>query len=276
MIAPAEDKHAQFGRDVFLNVWPRVLDNAAQSAHPEVQALAAAGGPNLAELQISGGQARLESGYGLYGYTNKTIPEGQPGRSSGVINNWGAVQAHGDQPGFTASDTHADGTSYTAKYRIYDTPEDGAFDMLKEMTARRPSAWQKMKEGDIDGWAHAMRSKDPITGVGLYFEQSEEGRASGVERWVNDIAFTLNEAVAAQRGGPMPGPPPSEEGGGGGLVWSPDTASGIGLGALVFLGVGGVLTQLYYPGGLIAFGRAGIRIASFAISRVSKGKLPWR
>jgi len=195
------DKNAKFGRDVLLAVWPRVLEAAAASDRPEVRELASRGGPNLATLQIAGAQANLESTYGLASYTNK-----KTGEKSGVINNWGAVQAHGGQKGFETTDTHADGSEYNALYRIYDTPEDGAFDMLREMTIRRPTSWTNMIAGDIDAWSVSMREKDPITGVGLYFEQSSADRAKGIALRVNNIAYTLDEPVAAVRGGPSQDP----------------------------------------------------------------------
>jgi hypothetical protein len=168
--------------------------------------------PNLASLQIAGAQAKLESNYGLSSYTNK-----QTGETSGPINNWGAVQG---QPGFLASDVHADGTPYTAYYKKYDTPEAGAADMLKEMTVRRPTSWQHMREGDIDAWAQSMRVKDPISKVLGYFEQAWEDRAKGIDMRVLNIAGTLGEPIAAKRGGPVPPdvaagtePSPGEAGG---------------------------------------------------------------
>ena len=196
------DQKAQFGRTVLENIWQEVTGEA----------------PNLAELQIAGAQAHLESYYGLSNYTNKLT-----GEKSGVINNWGAVQG-GKPPcgdaGFEASDTHADGTAYTWCYKRYPTPEAGAADMLKHMTTKRPTSWNHMKRGDIDAWSQSMRTKDPITGIGGYFEQSAEGRAKGIEARVINIAGTLGEPIAAKRGGPvspevaMGQTPTSEDGGG--------------------------------------------------------------
>jgi hypothetical protein len=203
------DKHAQFGRDTLAAVWKEVTGEE----------------PTLAELQIAGAQAQLESNYGLSQYVNKTIPDGAPGHSSGVINNWGAVQG---QPGFMASDTHADGTPYTAYYRIYATPEEGAKDMLKQMTTRRPTSWAHMKAGDIDAWAQQMRTKDPQTNVYGYFEQAADARAKGIEMRIANIAFTLNEPIAARRGGPMPA---------GGLPSAPEGESEEGAAAKVGGGV---------------------------------------
>jgi len=180
------ETHA-FGRKVLATVWPQVTGKQA----------------SLAELQIAGGHAHLESGYGKSSYKNKVT-----GASSGVINNWGAVQS-GKPPcgpgGFEASDTRADGTPYTWCYKIYSTPEEGAAHMVTHLTVKRPTSWEFMKRGDIDGWAAAARAKDPITGIGGYFEQSAEGRAKGVELRIAEIAAALNEPIAAKRGGPVDG-----------------------------------------------------------------------
>lgn len=178
------EKHA-FGRKVLASVWPEVTGEQ----------------PNLATLQIAGAQADLESNYGLAQYTNRVT-----GEKSGVINNWGAVQAGKPPctpPNFEVTDTHADGSAYNFCYRGYATPEDGARDLVRQMTIRRPTSWDHMKRGDIDSWAAQMRTVDPKTGVGLYFEQSVEGRAHGIELRVNEIAQALNEPVMAKRGGPV-------------------------------------------------------------------------
>lgn len=178
------ERHA-FGRRVLATVWPEVTGAPATPA----------------ELQIAGAQAHLESGYGMASYTNKLT-----GQNSGVINNWGAVQAGKPPctpPNFEASDTHADGSPYNFCYRGYSTPEEGARDLVKQMTLRRPTSWAHMKRGDIDAWAQQMRTTDPQTGVGLYFEQSAEGRAHGIEIRIAEIAAALNEPIAAKRGGPM-------------------------------------------------------------------------
>ncbi len=207
------DPHAAFGRQVLSNIWQEVTGET----------------PSLSSLQIAGAQAHLESNYGRASYRNSVT-----GETSGVINNWGAVQAHGDQPGFLATDTHADGSVYQAKYRIYPTPEDGAKDMLKQMTTRRPTSWGHMRRGDIDAWSAQMRTKDPETGVLGYFEQSAEGRAKGIEQRVANIAHTLNEPVAAKRGGPMPDESTTPE-----PVISPEAEKGLGILALLAMGYAG-------------------------------------
>jgi peptidoglycan hydrolase-like protein with peptidoglycan-binding domain len=224
-VNPYYAKDADFGRSVLAGIWRDVTGQD----------------PTLAELQITQAQAELESHYGKSTYVNKTIPEGQPGHSSGVINNWGAVQG---QPGFLASDTHQDGSPYTAHYRIYATPEEGARDFLKQMTLRRPTSWALMKTGDIDAWAEQMHSQDPETKVGLYFEQAPSARAHGIEMRIAAIADKLGEPVAAKRGGPMPA-------GGIADATSSMTASGAAAGAgAAALGLGGLvlLAFRYFTG----------------------------
>jgi len=198
----AYGKDAKFGRDTLNHVWQSVLDEGLQSQYPEVRALAASS-TTLGEQQMIQAEAELESHYGWAQYTNKLT-----GEKSGVINNWGAVQA-GKPPcdpakAFEASDTHADGTAYTWCYKKYPTPEDGARDLLRQFTLRRPTGWALAKLGDIDGAQIAWNQKDPITGVGLYFEQNPSQRSKGIQERVWAIADALGEPIAAKRGGPMP------------------------------------------------------------------------
>lgn len=198
----APDKNAKYGRDAILEAWPKIIAEAVNHEKPEIRALAESTSiPPIGMLQIIGAQAHLESGYGKSQYTNKLTNE-----KSGVINNWGAVQA-GPPPcdpakGFEATDTNSKGEPYQYCYKKYATPADGAFDMIRQMTIRRPYSWEAMAQGDIDLWATRMRAKDPITGIGLYFEQSVEGRAKGIEQRVASIAAALDEPIRATRGGP--------------------------------------------------------------------------
>lgn len=179
----ATDGKAEFGRTVLVHVWREVTGQD----------------PNVAELQIAGAQAHLESFYGLASYTNK-----QTGAKSGPINNWGAIQG-GKPPcgegGFEASDTRADGTPYNWCYKRYPTPEDGARDFVRQITLRRPTAWNHMRRGDIDAYCDQLRH--PKNGEPLYFEAPAETYAAGLAQRVVNIAGTLGEPVAAKRGGPV-------------------------------------------------------------------------
>lgn len=223
--AGVEDPNAQYGRDALLAAWPGVTGEQ----------------PSAAELQFVAANARLESGYGKAQYKLLDHATGQVIATSGVINNWGAVQggSSADGTGFLATDTSplkvtADNPKgyYDHHYRIYATPADGAADMIKQMTVRRPTAWALIKQGDIDaaleqlhaGYENGKLKVDPITNVPGYFEQNPAQRAVTIEKYVNQIAFTLHEPIAAKRGGPVapgevvsPGGP-DESGDGGGLV----------------------------------------------------------
>lgn len=176
------EAHA-FGRQALAAAWPVVTGHQA----------------SLAELQIAGAQAHLESGYGRAPYRNALTGE------TAVLNNWGAIQA-GPPPcgpnAFETTDTHADGTPYQFCYRRWPDAVSGAAELVRQLTLRRPTSWENMKRGDIDAWSKSMRERDPVTGVGLYFEQSAEGRAKGIELRVGMIAQALGEPIAAKRGGP--------------------------------------------------------------------------
>jgi peptidoglycan hydrolase-like protein with peptidoglycan-binding domain len=266
------DPNAQYGRDAFLQAWPDILAEAATSQYPEVVALGAQGGPTLPELQIIGGNARLESGYGKGSYKLLDHATGQVLATSGNIFNFGAVQG-GDPAqgtGFLATDTSplkvtADNPHgyYDHSYRKYASAAEGAKAMIREMTIRRPTSWALMKAGDIDAWAQAMHAgidangklkKDPITGVFGYFEQNPAQRAKSVASYAADIAFTLNEPLAAKQGGPIPpgGIVPSGDEGGG-MTWGEDA--------------GDIVTKVGLFAAIGGLGLAGWRLAT--------GRWPW-
>lgn len=215
---PYYAKNAQLGRDALREAWQGVTGEV----------------PNLATLQIAQANAHLESGYGLSAYTNKQTGETR------VLNNWGAVQAGPPPCGpgkFEATDTDNNGQPYQRCFRAYDTSAAGAADMIRHLTIERPVSWYLMRQGDIDAWAWAMhnsplpsstmpppevqaridaavaalggakhvatnRKIDAISGAAGYFAQTPPQRAKGVEERIWAIADTLNEPVAAKRGGP--------------------------------------------------------------------------
>lgn len=200
------DKNAAFGRAALLEAWSKVTGQQ----------------PNLAELQIAGAQAHLESNYGKASYKLLDHATGATLATSGPINNWGAVQtSEGPPNGFLATDTSpnkktADNPKgyYDHHYKVYPTPAAGAEHFVAHMTIKRPTSWALMKKGDIDAWARQMHSynppgsktlnPDPITGTFGYFEQHPDSRAKGIEQRIAAIAATLGEPIAAKRGGPMP------------------------------------------------------------------------
>lgn len=234
------DPRAQEGRDALLASWRAVTGED----------------PNLAELQIAGAQAHLESGYGHSNYQLLDHATGNVLAKSGTIWNWGAVQggSSSDGTGFLATDTspYKVTTSnpkgyYDHHYRIYPNSAAGAVDYIKQITVRRPTSWALMKVGDIDAWAEAMHARyvspgkpklDPISGVPGYFEQKPSERAKGIAMRIADIAFTLNEPIAAKRGGPVaPGEAVSPEGGA-------DEAGGMSTAKKVIIS-GGAIAALY-------------------------------
>jgi hypothetical protein len=200
-MAMGSDESHTFGRKALLAAWPAVTGET----------------PSLAELQIAGAQAHLESGYGRASYKQLDHATGAVLASSGTINNWGAVQS---SDGFLATDTSPNKRSpenpkgyYDHHYKVYATPEEGAAHMVKHMTTMRPTSWAHMKRGDIDAWAAQMHSyspvgsktlnPDPVTKTLGYFEQNPSERAKGIELRIAEIAKVHNEPIAAKRGGPM-------------------------------------------------------------------------
>lgn len=70
--------------------------------------------------------------------------------------NWGAIQG---SPGAVCRDTHADGSSYHASYRIYGSDDAGAADLWRELW-RRPLVRRVLVDDALDphGMAAAMRA----------------------------------------------------------------------------------------------------------------------
>jgi len=77
-------------------------------------------------------------------------------------NNWGAVQEPDpSKPHFEHVDHHADGTKYTARFKVYPSPFHGLTDAAK--TILKPNVRAALAAGDGDGAVAAMR-------VNKYFE----------------------------------------------------------------------------------------------------------
>lgn len=133
-------------------------------SHAEAYAILRATAPRDASgLKVGPRATRLaqavalhESGYGS-GWS-RSCPE------AAGSHNWGAIQG---SPGVICSDTHADGTPYTAPYRVYASDEAGAAGLWHELWRRAPVRRVLMDDAlDVSGLARAMHQ----TG---YFEATE-------------------------------------------------------------------------------------------------------
>lgn len=105
--------------------------------------------PTLEELQYAQAVAWLESSYG----------QGWKGDMVGS-NNWGAVQcAKNKQTAagcISYQDSYEDGTKYTVSFRSYETPKDGAKDLLKHVFTYRGTS-NAINGGDIMQGSYEMR-----------------------------------------------------------------------------------------------------------------------
>lgn len=94
--------------------------------------------PELAELQYGQAIGWVETNYGK-GWVR--CPAGCQGEcdiaGAQASNNWGAVQAKSG-PSFQWCDSHPDGKTYKQRFRRYDSPRDGAADMMGHIFSRRP------------------------------------------------------------------------------------------------------------------------------------------
>jgi hypothetical protein len=109
--------------------------------------------PSRAELQGWAAVALVETQYG----------SGWKGAMAGS-NNWGAVQAKPGQPSAPWQDQHPDGTVYSQPFRVYSTPEEGAADLIRHLTALRPMTWAAMRAGDWWQAGDAMRQESYFGG----------------------------------------------------------------------------------------------------------------
>ena len=124
-----------------LGTKPAATVQKTPQSSTDVQAyeIAKKANPNLTEKerQYVLTVARGEGFYGR-GWANPnafTIQEsakyGLTGLEGAGSNNWGAVQGTGSAGAFRHVDFHADGSSYTANYKRYATPEEGFNDMAR-------------------------------------------------------------------------------------------------------------------------------------------------
>ena len=144
-------------------------------SHAEATALFRATRPErcvLGERAILLAQAVAlhESGYGS-GW-GRSCPE--------MVGSWnmGAIQG---SPGAICGDSHADGSRYTARYRIYPSAEAGAAGLWHELW-RRPGVRRVLLDNSLDvrGMAKAMRASG-------YFEATESSYVKALQNAVERI-----------------------------------------------------------------------------------------
>jgi len=104
-----------------------VIDRAWQQVHGR--------SPTAPERLFAAAMARGESHYGK-GY--------------GAAKNWGSIHAKGAPPCAPGSipwtDTNAKGEPYPTCMRSYATDEDGAADLIRQITTKRPGTWTKIQQ----------------------------------------------------------------------------------------------------------------------------------
>jgi hypothetical protein len=61
-------------------------------------------------------------------------------------NNWGGVQETRPGEGCMASDTQPSGDRYPQAFKVYASPEEGAADLVRNLTKHRPNTWAKIQD----------------------------------------------------------------------------------------------------------------------------------
>jgi len=166
--------------------------------------------PTLAEVQAVQAIARFEGGYG------------RRWDGAGIEhNNWGAVQCLRKAPCpdgcFQYTDSDHRGVNYQGCFRRYQSPVDGAADLIMELY-RRDQVPEALQTGDARAIAHRMKAA-------RYFTAAVEDYARAMEMNAKDIAEAVGEphlvyrglrkeapSVLAQRiAAPAPAPTPARE-----------------------------------------------------------------
>lgn len=190
------------------------LDHAAAREHIDAGFRRIFGrAPTLPEAQCVQAVALIESGYGT---AWKGAGAGQ--------NNWGAVQYRTpaqlgmkeppyplyspDGKGFLYTDTtpQADGTSrsYAVYFRRYDTPAEGAADVVRIAYERRPSVLEAASRGDLYGVSAALHATRYYEGFGRTVQDRINNHHKAMMRAVTSIARALGEPLPD---GKLPPPP---------------------------------------------------------------------
>lgn len=157
--------------------------------------------PSLAELQILGAIADLESNYG----------RGWSGPMSGS-NNWGAITC-GKNPDESGQcppgcSPNKDSSPYSGEYvtcfRRWATPEEGAAGLVK-LIYKWPEVVEAIQAGDIDETSWRMRQRSYYLGTDPDPRKAADKHASTVDARVEQIVEALGEPRVARRGGPASG-----------------------------------------------------------------------
>lgn len=184
-----------------LDVWALgVIDRAWPQVHGRA--------PMPSERLFTAAMARGESKYGT-GY--------------GAAKNWGSIHAKGKPPcpegSIPWTDHDAQGNEYPCCMRAYSTDEDGAADLIRQITTKRPVTWTKIQQGrPLPEIAEALRAE-------RYYEAPAATYAKMLR---NNLNVILKSADLTDPfvGGPGPSSPPV----------SPAKESDSGAGAVLALG----------------------------------------
>lgn len=174
---PAKGKEDAWANAVFLRAWEKEF--------PGVK-------PTPAERQTILAIARHERFYGL-----------SPKPAAGVgANNWGGVQCakKGDcgPDCYPGGDKDRAGVGYSACFRRYATPEDGARHLIQLVTRRRPHVHAAMKRGDLTAVATEMGTERTINGklYRIYHETNPPVYANALSRHAKELTAALHEPLA--------------------------------------------------------------------------------
>lgn len=188
------------------DIWAlEVIDRAWQQVHGRA--------PTAPERLFAAAMARGESHYGK-GY--------------GAAKNWGSIHAKGAPPCGPGSipwtDTNAKGEPYPVCMRSYATDEDGAADLIRQITTRRPATWTKIQQArPLPEIAEVLRAE-------RYYEAPAATYAKMLRNNLNAILKSAD--LPDPFGAPAPAGGGGEESDGGGAV------------ALALLGLAGLRIAL--------------------------------
>lgn len=114
-------------------------------------------------------------------------------------NNWGAITRKPNADGSCPADSFVHGDSsfelgeYQTCFRSYETPLEGAKDLLRKLYIDRPNTFAAAMVGDIRGVAQDMYATHYYMGVAPHEQKDDNGDFTNVNKYISFIGRGVNQ-----------------------------------------------------------------------------------